>query len=81
MIQYNLRIDKGLKTKVRDIAHKEGMSENFIYNQAIGDYVRRREQEEFLDKVLARKIPDQRIQAILGKVKRANLDPIYKEDL
>lgn len=81
MIQYNLRLDKKLKNKAQTLAKKEGMSENLLYNKAIEDFVRRREQEEFVVSLLRRKVSDQRVHSLLSKVRRSKKEPLYTEDL
>ena len=81
MIQYNLRIDAELKNKARLWADREGMSENLLYNKAIGDYLRRKEHEDFIGAFLKRKVSGRRVNAILEKVRKANLSPPYKNDL
>lgn len=80
MIQYNLRLDKKLKNKAKLLAEQEGMSENLLYNKAIEDYVRRREQEEFVGDLFKRKVSDSRIRSIFAKIKKSKRAPLYEED-
>ena len=81
MIQYNLRLDKKLKTKAQFIAQKEGMSENLFYNKAIEDYVRRQEQEDFVSRLFKRHRSDQHLKSLLSKIRKSKRLSLYKEDV
>lgn len=80
MIQYNLRLDKRLKNKAQMLARKEGMSENFLYNKAIEDFVRRSEQEQFIACLFKRKSSDRHIHSLLAKIRRSKRAPLYYKD-
>lgn len=80
MIQYNLRLDKTLKSKASALAKSKGLSENSLYQMAIEEFISKTEATEFFQKLINRAIPSSEKDRILKKLKANKLKPLYPED-
>lgn len=80
MTQYNLRLDKVLKSKASTLAKSRGLSENSLYQMAIEEFIAKTEAIEFYQKLIKRAIPSSEKNRILKKLKANRVKPLFPED-